>query len=54
MHVLVDVSAGGSIAEALRRAGQDVADVRDRDPRMDDSDILAWAVAEGRLIVTMD
>jgi predicted nuclease of predicted toxin-antitoxin system len=31
-----------------------VAVVRGRDPTMDDTDILAWAVVEGRLVVTMD
>lgn len=54
MLLLVDVSAGQAVTEALRGLGHDVLDVRDRDPRMADVDILSWAVAEGRLVVTMD
>ena len=54
MNILVDVSAGQAIADALRALGHDVAAVRDRDPKMHDTDILAWAVAEQRLVVTMD
>lgn len=54
MKILVDVSAGLAIADVLRTLGHDVALVRDRDARMEDVDILAWAVADLRLIVTMD
>ncbi len=54
MKVLVDVSAGQAIADALGALGHDVQSVRDRNPRMADTDILAWAVSEGRLVVTMD
>ncbi|MBX3398100.1 MAG: DUF5615 family PIN-like protein [Gemmataceae bacterium] len=54
MKVLVDVSAGLRIAEALRSSGHDVVSVRDVDPRMSDRDILDWATRDGRLIVTMD
>jgi predicted nuclease of predicted toxin-antitoxin system len=52
--VLIDVSAGQAIAEALRELGHDVLAVRDHNPRMKDTDILAWATAEMRLVVTMD
>ena len=54
MKTLVDVSAGQAIADSLRSLGHDVQAVRDRDPRMSDADILTWAVAEGRLVVTFD
>ena len=54
MKLLVDVSAGMAIAEVLRQLGHDVLSVRDRDARMADVDILAWAVIESRLVVTMD
>lgn len=54
MNVLVDVSAGQSVADLLRSLGHDTAFVRDRDPTMSDSDILIWAVTESRLVVTMD
>jgi predicted nuclease of predicted toxin-antitoxin system len=54
VKVLIDVSAGQAIAEVLRNLGHDVVSVRDRDPRMGDADILTWAVAESRLVVTMD
>jgi predicted nuclease of predicted toxin-antitoxin system len=54
VNVLVDVSAGKAVADFIRSLGHDTAFVRDRDPSMPDADILAWAVADGRLIVTMD
>jgi predicted nuclease of predicted toxin-antitoxin system len=54
MKILVDVSAGDAIANALRALGHDVLNVRDRDPRLPDADILTWAVADGRLVVTID
>lgn len=54
MNVLVDVSAGQTVADLIRSLGHDTAFVRDRDPSMPDVDILAWAVAEDRLVVTMD
>lgn len=54
MKILIDVSAGLAIADVLRALGHDVTLVRDRDPRMEDVDILAWAVAESRVIITMD
>ncbi len=54
MNVLIDVSAGQAVADAVRALGHDTPSVRDRDPAMPDADILAWAVAERRLVVTMD
>ena len=54
MKVLIDVSAGEAVAAALRGLGHDVATVRDRDPRLPDIDILAWAFADTRVVVTMD
>ena len=54
MKVLIDVSAGQVVAETVRALGHDVRAVRDVDPRMADVDILAWAVRESRLVVTMD
>ncbi len=46
MRLLVDVSAGQAVTGCLRRLGHD--------PTMEDVDILSWAVAEQRLVVTMD
>jgi predicted nuclease of predicted toxin-antitoxin system len=54
LKILVDVSAGQAIEDVLRILGHDVVSVRDRDARMADVDILAWAVADARLVVTMD
>ncbi len=54
MNVLIDVSAGQLVANTIRGLGHDVACVRDVDPRMADDEILAWAVRDGRLVVTMD
>ena len=54
LRLLIDLSAGHAVAESLRGLGHDVLEVRDHDPRMADVDILAWAVSESRLVVTMD
>lgn len=54
LRVLVDVSAGRAIEDWFRQNGHDTESVHGRDPKMDDADILAWAVLEQRLVVTMD
>lgn len=54
MKFLVDVCAGYSLAEWLRSQGYDVVEVRNRDCRMGDEEILKWAVSEERILVTMD
>jgi len=54
VNILVDVSAGRAIVDVLINLGHDVAFVSDRDPKMPDTNILTWAVAEQRLVVTMD
>ncbi len=54
LRILVDVSTGDAAARWLAAAGHDTRDVRDLDPRMADTDILALAVREQRLVVTMD
>ena len=54
MKFLVDVCAGHSLAEWLRLQNYDVVEARDRDSKMADEDILAWAVSEERILVTMD
>ena len=54
MKLLIDVSAGQSVADTLRGLGHDVTFVRDHSPQMPDDDILAWAVREQSLVVTMD
>lgn len=54
MNVLVDINAGPAVAAALRGLGHDAAYVGDRDPTLPDDDILDWAVADGRLVVTLD
>lgn len=54
LRLLVDAGVGTAVEGWLRAAGHDVAAVRDRDPRMPDQDILTWAVAEQRIVITMD
>lgn len=54
MKFLVDVCAGRRLAEWLRPSGHDVREVRDRDPQMDDDEILTWACVENRVVVTID
>ena len=41
MNILVDVSAGQSVADAIVALGHDTVAVRDRAPTMADPDILA-------------
>jgi predicted nuclease of predicted toxin-antitoxin system len=54
LKVLVDVGTGKAVEDWLRGAGYDTTAVRDIDPRMHDADILALAVSEQRLLLTMD
>lgn len=54
MKFLVDVCAGGRLAEWLRNQGYDVCEVRERSPKMSDSEILQWANSEGRIVITVD
>jgi len=54
LKFLVDVSAGSSLGRFLESAGHDVIYVVDRDPRMTDDKILAWAVEEHRIVLTLD
>jgi predicted nuclease of predicted toxin-antitoxin system len=54
MKFLVDVNASGALADLLVDLGHDVVEVRNKDPRMKDDDILHWAVSEKRIIITTD
>lgn len=54
MKFLVDVNASGILARWLKEGGHDVVEVANKDPRMDDEAILAWAIREERIIVTTD
>ena len=54
MRLLVDVGVGRSVERWLASQGQDVVAVRDLDARMSDAAILALAVRERRLVITMD
>lgn len=54
MKFLVDVGVGKKVEEWLQNNGHDTRSVRDIDPRTKDSEILRIAVAEGRMVITMD
>jgi len=54
MKFLIDVCAGKSLGEVLISKGHDVSFVRDRNPKMGDEDILAWAFNERRILITID
>ena len=54
MKFLVDVNASGAVVQWLEERGHDVLQVIMRDERMQDDDILQWAVHEGRIIITTD
>ena len=54
MKFLVDVNASGAVVQWLEEREHDVFQVIMRDERMQDDDILQWAVQEGRIIITTD
>jgi predicted nuclease of predicted toxin-antitoxin system len=54
LKLLVDAGVGKAVEEWLKSADFDMHAVRDRDRHMKDEDILAWAVEEERLVITMD
>lgn len=54
MKFLVDRCAGRRLADWFREQGHDVVESRHRGPDPGDRALLGWAVAEGRVLVTMD
>ena len=54
MKFLADLCAGRRLAAWLRSQGHDIVESRDRGLDPGDRVLLAWADAEGRILVTMD
>jgi predicted nuclease of predicted toxin-antitoxin system len=54
LKFLVDVGVGKKVEKWLEENGYDVKAVRDINPKAKDSEILTLAVAEGRMVITMD
>jgi len=54
LKFLIDVGVGQGIEKYLREEGYDTKTVRDIDSRMEDEKIIHTAVAENRMVVTMD
>ena len=54
MKFLVDRCAGRRLSEWLRQQSHDVVESRERGADSGDRVLLAWAVAEGRVLITMD
>lgn len=54
MKFLLDVNASGPLLPILLELEHDVVCVGDVNARLTDSEILAWAVREERIIVTTD
>lgn len=54
LKVLVDVGVGKAVEQWFAQEGHDVKAVRAKDAAMEDRAILAWALEEERLVVTMD
>jgi hypothetical protein len=52
MKFLIDVCAGSGVGMWLLQEGHDVLFVRDRNPRMEDEDILTWAHLEKGAMMT--
>ena len=54
MKFLADVNASGALVRWLLEHGYDALRVADVDPRMEDFNILQWALREKRIIITTD
>ena len=54
MHFLANENIPGTAVTALKAAGHDVVWVRTRAPGMKDTEVLAWAGREHRVLVTFD
>jgi predicted nuclease of predicted toxin-antitoxin system len=54
MRFLADENIPGVAVTALAANGHDVAWVRSTAPGMSDSDVLAWAVRDNRILLTFD
>jgi len=54
MRFFLDMNVGQSLGELLVRKGHIVEYVRNRDPRMPDSQVLEWATKEKLIIITTD
>jgi predicted nuclease of predicted toxin-antitoxin system len=51
---LIDACVGRRLADWLRRSGHDVVESRERGRDPGDRELLGWAAAEDRILVTMD
>jgi predicted nuclease of predicted toxin-antitoxin system len=54
MKFLVDRCVGATLARWLREKGHDVREARGSGPDPGDEELLAQALAEGRVLVTLD
>lgn len=54
MNFLADENVRKDVVNALRRAGNDVHWIQEESPGIDDTDVLARAVAENRVLITFD
>jgi predicted nuclease of predicted toxin-antitoxin system len=54
MRCLIDHNVGRGVAQALASDGHDAIFVGDVDLHMIDTDILAWAVRDQRILITQD
>ena len=54
MRLLADENFPKLAVEAARAAGYDVSWIAENSPSISDRDVLAAAIAEGRIVVTLD
>jgi predicted nuclease of predicted toxin-antitoxin system len=54
MLFLADESCDFAVVRALRAAGHDVVAIAETAPQTEDSDVIALAVSEGRVLLTED
>lgn len=54
MKFLIDACAGGRITSWLSQLGHDVLEVRGKNMAMPDTEVIRWAMNDGRIVVTID
>jgi hypothetical protein len=54
MRFLADENFPGAGVKALRASGADVGWVRTEAPGLSDQEVLAWAIRDGRILLTFD
>lgn len=54
MNLLADESVESEIVAALRRAGHEVADIKELSPGIEDAEVLSIAIQSNAIVITND